>query len=227
MIDGRLIRPIAIRHPGMFLSHPGMVTRPSYHWPRVTVSMESAMRSRDWSEKDIPLGAHRHAVRHADGVEAHPLHPGRLDAFLHLVGQAEQVHVAVVAFVPDARDPDLRLVQVRLGEPGGEELRLRGALGFRLGDARAPAVDRACHVSLRFRSVLRVDCSGSIRKTPDVAPIRGYVTPGGRWRMDRDGTPGPMRTNEKGAMYAREEGRRERDRTHGRAGRRFEHRTYV
>ena len=38
----------------MFLSQPGMVTRPSYHWPRVTVSMESAMRSRDWSENDIP-----------------------------------------------------------------------------------------------------------------------------------------------------------------------------
>ena len=38
----------------MFLSHPGMVTRPSYHWPRVTVSIESAMRSRDWSENDIP-----------------------------------------------------------------------------------------------------------------------------------------------------------------------------
>ena len=54
MIDGRLIRPIAIRHPGMFLSHPGMVTRPSYHCPRVTVSIESAMRSRDWSENDMP-----------------------------------------------------------------------------------------------------------------------------------------------------------------------------
>ena len=48
------MRPIAIRQPGMFLSHPGMVTRPSYHWPRVTVSMESAMRSRDWSENDMP-----------------------------------------------------------------------------------------------------------------------------------------------------------------------------
>jgi len=48
------MRPMAIMHPGMFLSQPGMEMLASYHWPRVTVSMESAMRSRDCSEKDMP-----------------------------------------------------------------------------------------------------------------------------------------------------------------------------
>ena len=48
MIDGRFSRPIAMTTPGMFLSQPGMATMPSYHWADMTVSMESAMMSRDW-----------------------------------------------------------------------------------------------------------------------------------------------------------------------------------
>ena len=45
---------MAIRQPGMFLSQPGMVISPSYHCAPMTVSIESAIRSRDWSEYDIP-----------------------------------------------------------------------------------------------------------------------------------------------------------------------------
>ena len=51
---GRLSRPIAIRQPGMFLSQPGIATMPSYHWACITVSIESAMMSREGSEKLIP-----------------------------------------------------------------------------------------------------------------------------------------------------------------------------
>ena len=47
---GRLSLPMAMRHPGMFLSQPGMETLASYHWAPITVSMESAIRSRDCSE---------------------------------------------------------------------------------------------------------------------------------------------------------------------------------
>src|SRR4051812_4626275 len=54
MIDGRFRRPIAITVPGMFLSQPGSATSPSYHWAPMTVSIESAIRSRDCSEKLIP-----------------------------------------------------------------------------------------------------------------------------------------------------------------------------
>ena len=45
---------MAMRQPGMFLSQPGMAMRASYHWAPMTVSIESAMRSRDWSEKLMP-----------------------------------------------------------------------------------------------------------------------------------------------------------------------------
>ena len=37
MREGRLIRPMAIMTPGMFLSHPGMEMLASYHWPPITV----------------------------------------------------------------------------------------------------------------------------------------------------------------------------------------------
>ena len=50
MSDGRLSRPIAMTQPGMFLSQPGIDTLASYHWLDMTVSIESAMRSRDCSE---------------------------------------------------------------------------------------------------------------------------------------------------------------------------------
>ena len=45
---------MAMRQPGMFLSQPGMEMFASYHWPHITVSIESAMRSRDCSEKLMP-----------------------------------------------------------------------------------------------------------------------------------------------------------------------------
>src|SRR3989344_1009160 len=45
---------MAIRQPGMFLSQPGMVIRPSYHCAPMTVSIESAIRSRDCNEYDMP-----------------------------------------------------------------------------------------------------------------------------------------------------------------------------
>ena len=50
MSPGRFSRPIAMRQPGMFLSQPGMVTRASCHCAEETVSIESAMTSRDGSE---------------------------------------------------------------------------------------------------------------------------------------------------------------------------------
>jgi hypothetical protein len=50
MSEGRFTRPMAIRQPGMFLSQPGIEMLASYHCAPITVSIESAMRSRDWSE---------------------------------------------------------------------------------------------------------------------------------------------------------------------------------
>ena len=44
------MRAIAMTQPGMFLSQPPMVTRPSKPSAPVTASMESAMISRETSE---------------------------------------------------------------------------------------------------------------------------------------------------------------------------------
>ena len=99
------------------------------------------MRSRDCSEEAHAVGAHRDAVADADGVEPHPDHPGRDDAFLHLVGEPEQVHVAGIALVPHARDAHLGLVHVVVGHARRVEHRLRGALRFRLGHTGAEFIE--------------------------------------------------------------------------------------
>jgi hypothetical protein len=48
-------RAIAITHPGMFLSHPPNASSPSWFIAPHTVSMLSAITSRDTSEYRIPL----------------------------------------------------------------------------------------------------------------------------------------------------------------------------
>src|SRR2546421_1842840 len=55
MIDGRLTRPMAMSTPGMFLSQPGSEMFASYHWPCMTVSIESAMISLDCKLYRIPV----------------------------------------------------------------------------------------------------------------------------------------------------------------------------
>ena len=88
------------------------------------------------------VGAHRHPVADADGVEAQPDQPGGLHAFLDLRGQPIEVHVAGVALVPHAADADLRLLQVGVGQADAVEHRLRRALAAGLGDARRVFVHR-------------------------------------------------------------------------------------
>jgi hypothetical protein len=51
------------------------------------------------------VGAHRDAVADADGVEAHADQPAPTTPFLHLSARVVEVHVAGVAFVPDAAMP--------------------------------------------------------------------------------------------------------------------------
>ena len=45
---------MAMMQPGMFLSQPGIEILASYHWALMMVSIESAIRSRDCSEKLMP-----------------------------------------------------------------------------------------------------------------------------------------------------------------------------
>ncbi|KAK1526013.1 uncharacterized protein CCOS01_08431 [Colletotrichum costaricense] len=80
------------------------------------------------------LCAHGDAVRDTNGVELVGDEAGVLDGLADEVGEVEQVHVAGVALVPDGRDADLGLVHVVLGQAGGVQHGLGGALGFGLGD---------------------------------------------------------------------------------------------
>mmetsp|Transcript_120670 Transcript_120670/g.341211 ORF Transcript_120670/g.341211 Transcript_120670/m.341211 type:complete len:360 (-) Transcript_120670:340-1419(-) len=53
--EGLLTRSIAMTQPGMFLSQPGIVTSASYHCAPMTVSILSAMISREGSEYVMPF----------------------------------------------------------------------------------------------------------------------------------------------------------------------------
>ena len=52
--EGTFSRTMAIMMPGRVLSHPARPTRPSYAWPRMVSSVESAITSRETSELFMP-----------------------------------------------------------------------------------------------------------------------------------------------------------------------------
>jgi hypothetical protein len=74
------------------------------------------------------FGAHRNAVTDADGVETHPHEPGRLHPLPHPLRKIIEVHIACIALVPDAGDPDLRFDHVLTGQSGAVQHGLGGAL---------------------------------------------------------------------------------------------------
>lgn len=88
-----------------------------------------------------PPRAHRDGVADADRVEPEPDHAGLPHALLHGLGEAEQVHVAGVALVPDRGDPDLGLREVVIGEADAVEDGLGATLRLGLGDAGAVLVE--------------------------------------------------------------------------------------
>ena len=53
-MEGTFSLAMAIMQPGIFLSHPATVTKPSMRSPNVTTSIESAMTSRLTREAFIP-----------------------------------------------------------------------------------------------------------------------------------------------------------------------------
>ena len=89
------------------------------------------------------IGSHADPIADTDRIETHADHIERLHRFLDLTSQVQQMHVARVSLEPHAADPDLRLVHVIGGKPGGVEHSLRGTLAFGLRDLRGIAVDRS------------------------------------------------------------------------------------
>mmetsp|Transcript_654 Transcript_654/g.1137 ORF Transcript_654/g.1137 Transcript_654/m.1137 type:complete len:270 (+) Transcript_654:417-1226(+) len=78
-------------------------------------------------------GAHADSVGDADGVEAESDAVAGYDAGLDVFGEFEEVHVAGVAFVPDAADTYLGFGHVFFGKAGGVEHGLGCSLGGWLG----------------------------------------------------------------------------------------------
>ena len=84
----------------------------SYHWAHMTVSIESAIRSRDCSEKLMPSVPIEMPSLTPMVLKRMPTRPAAATPFFDFLGEGEQVHVARVAFKPDAGDADLRLGHV-------------------------------------------------------------------------------------------------------------------
>ncbi len=127
-----------------------------------------------------PLGSHRDTVADADGVEAEADQARRLHAFLDVRGEAVEMHVAGVAFVPHAADAHLRLLQVRIRQADAVQHGLRRALAAGLrhaggilvhGSTRRPAAaasrgrgTASCRAASTRRSPR--DGSGRARASP-------------------------------------------------------------
>ncbi|CAB4823566.1 unannotated protein [freshwater metagenome] len=76
-----------------------------------------------WKRVAHPIRSHRNAIAHTNRVEAHANHASRLNTALDRLAQRQQVHVARIALEPGAGNSHLRLIEVGLGEPSGEEHR--------------------------------------------------------------------------------------------------------
>src|SRR6056297_2720230 len=161
MRAGRSSRAMAIRQPGMFLSQPGRATRASYHCALMTVSIESAIRSREGSEKlmpsvpieipsETPTLLNRIPTQSAATTPSFTA-PARSSRCM-LQGlpsyQIEPMHVAGIALVPDRADAHLRLVEVGLAETRRVEHRLRGSLTGRLCDPSRVTIQGVGHDAL-------------------------------------------------------------------------------
>ena len=86
---------------------------------------------------------------HADGVEAHADQAGGLHALLHLVGEVDAGACCRCCLRTRRWRCRPAAVHVVVGHAGREEHRLRGALRFRLGDARAVLVQHRHGIRLR------------------------------------------------------------------------------
>src|SRR5262249_4081436 len=84
--------------------------------------------------KTHPVRSHGNAVAYTYRVESETNQTGGANAFPHFFGESKQMHVAGIAFIPNAGNSDLRLIQILVREARRIKHRLRSALRFRSGD---------------------------------------------------------------------------------------------
>ena len=113
----------------MFLSQPGRAMWASYHWPPMTVSIESAMRSRDWSEKLMPSVPIEMPSLTPMVLNRMPTRPAASHALLDLVGRGRSR--CMLQGLPSYQTlamPTWGLFMSSSVRPVAIEHRLRGAL---------------------------------------------------------------------------------------------------
>ena len=96
-----------------------------------------------------PLGAHRDAIGHGDGVELHRGTPGGTDSGLYLLGEAAVVEVAGHGLDPAMPDADQRLAEVFAGEADCPQHGARAGTVVALRQSRALPLQRRRAVWIR------------------------------------------------------------------------------
>src|SRR6266545_2639274 len=114
MRPGMFSRPSTITMPGMVLSQPEIVTRPSNMWLRATNSIGHHLAA---DQRALhPLGTHRDAVGDGDCVHLDGRAAGRPDPLHHLLGQLAMVPVARHRPDPGVCDADLGAREILVAE---------------------------------------------------------------------------------------------------------------
>ena len=115
------MRAMAITQPGMFLSQPPMATKPSMPSQPTTVSIESAMTSRDTSEYFMPSVPIEMPSEMVMVLKMMALPPAALTPLAALAGEFVDVHVAGRHLAPGRGDADLRFGEILFFETDGVE----------------------------------------------------------------------------------------------------------
>ena len=110
----------------MFLSQPPMATRPSKPSAPITVSIESAITSRDTSEYFMPSVPIEMPSDTVMVLKITGLAPAAVDAGGGVPRQLVDVHVARRHLAPRRADADLRLREVGAREADGVQHRAAG-----------------------------------------------------------------------------------------------------
>ena len=113
----------------MFLSQPGMETLASYHCAPMTVSMESAMRSRDCSEKLMPSVPIEMPSLTPMVLKRMPTRPAAATPSLTFSASVSRCMLHGLPSYQTLAMPTCGLCHILFGEAGGVEHGLGGALG--------------------------------------------------------------------------------------------------
>jgi hypothetical protein len=195
---------MAIRQPGMFLSQPPMATRPSKPSQPTTVSMESAMTSRETREYFIPSVPMEMPSEMVMVLKITPLPPAASTP-----AQASRasfdVHVAGGDHAPGGGDADGGFWKSALG---GNEADRRSSMA-RLGARSSFAIGQEPHTGMTVRPLQCLDhghATGGFRRKELLDPAvegKGFFHFGGGHHAGEHGDPDLPRAPHNGLVKPR------------------------